>query len=152
MSELSPSHIIIGPGPGNPNVSKLSIEISQNALEGKSPPLLGICLGHQAIGAAAGWEICKTPTGAIHGEVHQIEDLGSSLTNLEKKMTRYHSLTLVEPKLNNSGLKVVAKIKNESESVMAIEHEEFLIFGVQFHPESEESQGDGVIFKNFLNC
>ena len=67
-------------------------------------------------------------------------------------MTRYHSLTLVEPKLNNSGLKVVAKIKNESESVMAIEHKEFLIFGVQFHPESEESQGDGAIFKNFLNC
>ena len=57
-----------------------------------------------------------------------------------------------EPKIYDCGLKVVAKIKNESESVMAIEHKEFLIFGVQFHPESEESQGDGTIFKNFLNC
>ena len=150
IEKLDPSHIVIGPGPGNPLISKLSLEISSNALMGKSPPLLGICLGHQAIGVAAGWEICKNPTGAVHGEVHEIEDLGSTLTNYENKMTRYHSLTLVKPEFNDGELKVVAKIKNESKSIMAIEHKKYPIFGVQFHPESEESQDKGEIFKNFL--
>ncbi|MED5485064.1 MAG: aminodeoxychorismate/anthranilate synthase component II, partial [Candidatus Thermoplasmatota archaeon] len=68
------------------------------------------------------------------------------------KMTRYHSLTLIKPNKNKNGLKVVAKLKNIEKSIMAIEHEKYPIFGVQFHPESEESEKRGEIFKNFLNC
>ena len=150
MNTIAPTHFVIGPGPGVPSVSKLSIEIASNAIIGKCPPLLGICLGHQAIGVAAGWEIVKTPTGAVHGEIHQIENLGSSLVNLEYNMTRYHSLTLIERRKDNNNLKVVLKLKGEEDSVMGIEHEFFPIFGVQFHPESEESEGNGEIFENFL--
>tara|TARA_B100000902_G_C27296497_1_gene910251 strand:+ start:125 stop:2398 length:2274 start_codon:yes stop_codon:yes gene_type:complete len=150
MENLTPTHFVIGPGPGEPRVSKLSIEIASNAIIGKCPPLLGICLGHQAIGVAAGWELIKTPDGAVHGEVHQIENLGSSIINIEQNMTRYHSLTLIERKNENNKLKVVLKLKGKKDSVMGIEHEMFPIFGVQFHPESEESEGNGELFENFL--
>ncbi|MED5271888.1 MAG: chorismate-binding protein [Candidatus Thermoplasmatota archaeon] len=149
---LAPSHIIIGPGPGTPIISNLTMEIASNALNGNCPPLLGICLGHQAIGLAAGWDLCKTPTGAVHGEVHIIENINSTLIKSNNKMTRYHSLTLIKPNKNKNGLKVVAKLKNIEKSIMAIEHEKYPIFGVQFHPESEESENRGEIFKNFLNC
>ncbi len=152
IEKLAPTHIIIGPGPGNPHVSKLTMEIASNALKGNCPPLLGICLGHQAIGLAAGWNLCKTPTGAVHGEVHIIENINSSLIKSNNKMTRYHSLTLIKSNENKSGLKVVAKLKGVKDSIMAIEHKKYPIFGVQFHPESEESENRGEIFKNFLAC
>ena len=128
------------------------MEIASNALKGNCPPLLGICLGHQAIGLAAGWNLCKTPTGAVHGEVHIIENINSSLIKSNNKMTRYHSLTLIKSNENKSGLKVVAKLKGIKDSIMAIEHKKYPIFGVQFHPESEESENRGEIFKNFLAC
>ena len=150
IDKLSPTHIVIGPGPGNPKISKLSMEIASNAIIGNCPPLLGVCLGHQAIGVAAGWDIIKSPDGAKHGQVFDIENLGSSIIRKECKMTRYNSLTLVENKNNRNNLSVVLKIKNQVNSVMGIEHELFPVFGVQFHPESEESEGQGEIFENFL--
>ena len=150
IEKLSPSHIVLGPGPGSPNVSKLTMEIASNAMEGNCPPLLGICLGHQAIGIAAGWELCENPTGAVHGEVHMIKNFNSSLINGQKKMTRYHSLTLKNSDSRKNGLKVVAKLENMPDSIMGIEHEEFPIFGVQFHPESEESEERRKIFEKFL--
>ncbi len=149
LNKLNPTHVVLGPGPGNPTISKLTMEIAAKSLLGNCPPLLGICLGHQAIGVAAGWEICKTPTGAIHGEVHQIENNGSSLFNFKSKMTRYHSLTLIKSN-NSNGLKIVAKLTDDEESIMAIEHESYPVFGVQFHPESEESEGGEKIFEKFL--
>ncbi|HJM45143.1 MAG TPA: chorismate-binding protein [Candidatus Poseidoniaceae archaeon] len=150
MEKVSPTHIVLGPGPGSPQISKLTMEIASNALEGNSPPLLGICLGHQAIGVAAGWDLCENPTGAVHGEVHMIENFNSSLINFQRKMTRYHSLTLMNTNSKENKLKVVAKLKGLPDSIMAIEHEDFPIFGVQFHPESEESEDRRKIIENFL--
>ncbi len=150
MENLSPSHIVLGPGPGSPHISKLTMEIASNALKGNCPPVLGICLGHQAIGVAAGWDLCENPTGAVHGEVHMIENFNSSLINFQNKMTRYHSLTLMNTNSKDEKLKVVAKLKDLPNSIMGIEHEDLPIFGVQFHPESEESEERRKIIENFL--
>ena len=104
-----PSHIIIGPGPSQPNKSQISMHLARMALEGKLSnnnqhiPLLGLCLGHQAIGLAAGWELIESPLGAVHGKPSEIIHDGKGLyRNLPNPITlmRYNSLVLI-PK-NNS--------------------------------------------------
>ena len=159
LRTFRPSHIIIGPGPGKPGYSKLTMQLAKRGVDDKlrnevntSIPLLGVCLGHQAIGVVSGLELIENPKGAIHGVprqiLHDCEGLfGEMKQNV--KMTRYHSLILVNEN-ENSNLKITAR-DTKDESIMALEHNNLPIFGVQFHPESAESEEGYEIFKKFLD-
>ena len=151
-----PSHIIIGPGPSQPNKSQISMHLARMALEGKLSnnnqhiPLLGLCLGHQAIGLAAGWELIESPLGAVHGKPSEIIHDGKGLyRNLPNPITlmRYNSLVLI-PKNNSL---VETSWENVNNLLMGIRHPSLPVFGIQFHPESVGSPMGNQILLNFIN-
>ena len=128
------SHIIISPGPGNPTNAGKCIQIIKNFY--KSIPILGICLGHQAIGEAFGATISKHDL-VVHGKVSQIFNDNKSILykNIPDvfKGTRYHSL-IINKNTIPSDLIINAWLSDRA--VMGIEHKNYPLFGVQFHPES----------------
>ena len=152
----NPSHIIIGPGPSVPNNSEISMQLAKMALEGKLQnnnshiPLLGLCLGHQAIGLAAGWGLIESPLGAVHGKPSQIVHDGKGLyRDLPNPITlmRYNSLILSP---NNDTL--IPTCWDESKTLlMGFRHSKLPIFGIQFHPESVGSPMGNHILLNFVN-
>jgi anthranilate synthase/aminodeoxychorismate synthase-like glutamine amidotransferase len=143
IEDLKPTHIVLGPGPGRPEQSPLTMQFAKSAIQGKTPPLLGICLGHQAIGLAAGWTLAPTEYGAVHGVPDGIQS-----GDLLQIMTRYHSLALTP---NNDILRVTATDSATNKLVMAIQHPEWPVSGVQYHPESAGSVGGLSILADFLS-
>lgn len=150
LDSLSPSHIILGPGPGRPDESKITMELAKMALRGDiTIPILGICLGHQALGLADGYDLIKDPYGAIHGvPMPCLSDNDGIFEGLVNTSTfvRYNSLCLI-PNAEKS-LKVNARDKNGS--ILGIYHESLPIYGIQFHPESIGSPKGDLIFTNFF--
>ncbi len=147
IEDLSPSAIIISPGPCTPKDAGICIEIIKQF--GKNIPILGVCLGHQAVGEAYGGKTiaAKKP---IHGKASKIEHDNSVLfQNIPSpiKAGRYHSL--VNDLSMCKELRITA-ISNEGE-IMAIQHIQHPVFGVQFHPESTLTPMGIDIIKNFLN-
>lgn len=143
-----PSHIIIGPGPGTPQEAGISIEAIKH-FAGKIP-ILGICLGHQAIGAAFGANIVGAKY-IRHGIVEEIKTDGRGIfRNIGPKgnFTRYHSL-VVEEKSLPQDFEISARAKDGD--IMGIRHKSMVIEGVQFHPESIASEKGDALFKAFLN-
>ena len=142
------SHIIISPGPGSPSNSGQSIEVIKKYH--KNIPILGICLGHQAIGQFFESKII-THKEIYHGKVSNIYHNNKS--SLYKKIpqkftaTRYHSLVIDSKTLSND-LQINAKLSDGT--IMGIEHIKYPIYGVQFHPESIETIYGKQIIKNFL--
>jgi anthranilate/para-aminobenzoate synthase component II len=116
--------------------------LAHAALIGKTPPLLGICLGHQAIGLAAGWTLGPTEYGAVHG----VPD-GILTGEKYQVMTRYHSLALTP---TNNHLEVTSTDAATNQIVMALSHPSLPVYGVQYHPESAGSADGLSIFSNFL--
>ena len=112
------------------------------ALAGQTPPLLGICLGHQAIGLAAGWKLGPSEHGAVHG----VPD-GILSGNQYQVMTRYHSLALTP---TNDCLEVKSTDAATNQIVMELCHPELPVTGVQYHPESAGSANGLTIFHDFL--
>ena len=151
-----PTHIILGPGPSRPEVSPLSMEIAHRALQNRlkildTPiPLLGWCLGHQAIGLAAGWNLIESPLGAVHGVPSRITHDGSGLfqnASEEVVMMRYNSLVL-----EATNEDIIANSWDESGSlIMGLSHPSLPIEGVQFHPESVGSPDGLALLRSFLN-
>jgi len=143
LAALKPTHIVLGPGPGRPEQSALTMAFAAAALTGQTPPLFGICLGHQAIGLAAGWHLGSADHGAVHGVPEAIISATGPLI-----MTRYHSLAL-HP--TNTTLEVTATDAATDSLVMGLAHPSLPIEGVQFHPESAGSVEGMTILSDFLS-
>ncbi len=145
---LNPAGIVISPGPGRPEDAGISLELIQRL--GREVPLLGVCLGHQALGLAFGGRIVSAPTlmhGKTSGVAHQGSQLFRDVTN-PFVATRYHSLVV-----ERGSLPAVLKVTAETEDgvIMGLQHEKWPLFGVQFHPESILTEEGKVILKNFLD-
>lgn len=142
----SPSAIVISPGPGTPERAGQSIELARR---NRSIPMLGVCLGHQAITVAYGGAVVRGPMPR-HGKPSAIEHQGQGLFNeCPRPMTgiRYHSLIS-----ERESLPAELRIDAESEDgiIMGIAHIKHPIFGIQFHPESFGTEGGAKLMENFL--
>ena len=147
IRKLRPRKIIISPGPGVPR----DAGISENVIKefGKTTPILGVCLGHQAIGEVFGGHIVGAKE-LMHGKTSKIYHNGKGIFKGVKNpfdATRYHSL-LVERKSFPKILNITAETK--AKEIMALEHKNYPIYGVQFHPESILTAEGKKILKNFL--
>ena len=140
--------IVISPGPGNPNQSGNCINILKSLY--KEIPFLGVCLGHQIIGQVFGSKIIQAKK-LMHGKISKIKSKKIGiLKNLPKtfEATRYHSLIIDKKTLSNN-LEITAETENGL--IMGVQHKEFNIHGVQFHPESIKTKLGMKILKNFIN-
>ncbi len=146
--KLNPEAIVLSPGPGRPEDAGICVDVVTQ-LKGKFP-ILGVCLGHQAICTAYGAIVDHAPT-LMHGKSSQAQLLGlATFKNIESpiKVGRYHSLAVVRETLPKE-LVVTAKVLDTNE-VMAVEDIENRVVGLQFHPESILSEHGIDIIKNFL--
>jgi anthranilate synthase/aminodeoxychorismate synthase-like glutamine amidotransferase len=142
-----PERIVISPGPCTPQEAGISVELIQK-LAPKSP-IFGVCLGHQAIGAAFGAKIIRAPK-LFHGKTSEIEHDGKGIFRSVPNpltATRYHSL-IVERKSLPPELQISAETKDGV--IMGLRHRKFKVEGVQFHPESVLTESGKLILKNFL--
>ena len=147
IKESRPQRIVISPGPGIPEDAGISIDIIKKF--GQDIPIFGICLGHQAITVAYGGKVCKA-NEIVHGKTSKMQHTGSAIfTDIpnEFEATRYHSLVAMEDSFP-SDLKVTARTDNGL--IMALEHKQLPIYGVQFHPESIVTEHGLKMVKNFL--
>jgi len=148
VEQLAPSHVIISPGPCAPAQAGISIELVRRL--GPSVPILGICLGHQCIGEAYGGDIVRAGH-PVHGKTSPIvHDASSVLMDLPSPFhgARYHSLVIARSSLPAS-LRAFAFSEDDGE-IMAVEHREHPVVGVQFHPESAATEYGYWILDRFL--
>lgn len=147
IEELKPSHIIISPGPCTPNEAGISLDVIKYL--GPSIPILGVCLGHQAIGQAFGGKVVRAQN-PMHGKASWIKHNGENIfQNLDQPLQtgRYHSL-VVSPNKFPKELEITAYC--ERGEIMALRHKNYPIFGVQFHPESVLTKQGHELLRNFL--
>jgi anthranilate synthase component 2 len=143
-----PDAIVLSPGPCTPNEAGICLDLIAKA--GNKIPILGVCLGHQAIGQALGGKVVRAPV-PVHGKLSEIRHDGSGVfrgINRAFKATRYHSLVV-----DRATMPAPLTVNAESEDgvVMGIAHTSLPLHGVQFHPESIASEHGHVILKNFLD-
>ena len=144
----NPERIVISPGPCTPQEAGISVELIER-LAGKFP-ILGVCLGHQAIGAAFGGKIVRAPK-LFHGKTSEIQHDGKGIfrkMTMPFTATRYHSL-IVERKSLPRELTVTAETAEGT--IMGMRHRRYKLEGVQFHPESVLTEGGKQLLQNFLS-
>ena len=149
VERLTPSHILISPGPCTPAEAGISTEVVRRF--GPTTPILGVCLGHQCIGAAFGADIVRAGY-PMHGKTSLVAHDGSSVfTGLPSpiRMARYHSL-VIAPATVPASLRVLASALDDG-AIMAVEHRTYPIVGVQFHPESAASEFGYAMIDRFLH-
>jgi para-aminobenzoate synthetase component II len=147
IARREPERIVISPGPCTPQEAGISVELIQR-LAGKYP-ILGVCLGHQAMGAAYGGKIVRAPK-LFHGKTSQIDHDGKGVfRGLPKRFiaTRYHSL-IVEKKSLPKEFTITAETADGT--IMGMRHKKYKMEGVQFHPESVLTESGKQLLQNFL--
>ena len=145
---LKPEAVLLSPGPCTPNEAGICLGLIEKAAT--TLPILGVCLGHQAIGQAFGGKVVRAPI-PVHGKLSEIKHQGESVfrgINGPFKATRYHSL-VVEHDTFPADLKVTAQ--TDDNLVMGLAHRSLAIHGVQFHPESIASEHGHLMLRNFLD-
>jgi anthranilate synthase component II len=145
---MDPDAIVLSPGPCTPDKAGICLELIGKAAS--TIPILGVCLGHQAIGQAFGAEVVRAPV-PVHGKLSEISHEGEGVfrgINGPFRATRYHSLVVERMNLP-SELNVTAE--TEGRIIMALEHRSLAVHGVQFHPESIASEYGQLILRNFLD-
>jgi anthranilate synthase component 2 len=151
VEALQPERILISPGPCTPQDAGISMDLIKHfAGLKRRVPILGVCLGHQAIGAAFGGEVVRAPK-LMHGKTSEVTHDGKTIfTGIPSTMTctRYHSLIVSEEGLPKE-LEISARTA-DGETIMGLRHRELPIEGVQFHPESVLTVHGKQIIKNFL--
>ena len=151
IEAMAPERIVISPGPCTPSEAGVSVDVIRRL--GPTTPILGVCLGHQSIGAAYGGDVVRAGR-VMHGKTSPIRHTASGIfAGVPTPLTvaRYHSL-VIEPSTLPAELEAIAWTDEpgwESE-IQAVRHREHPVWGVQFHPESIASQGGKDILRNFL--
>jgi para-aminobenzoate synthetase component 2 len=147
IAQLKPSHICISPGPGSPAEAGISKEVVRRFAP--SVPLLGVCLGHQCIAEVFGGQVVRTER-LMHGKTSEIHHHGSGvLAGLPNPFfaTRYHSLIVAPETLPNE---LAVSAKTAEGEIMGLQHREYPLHGVQFHPESILTAEGKKLLANFL--
>ena len=148
IAKLNPSHIILSPGPGYPKDAGICEEVLQN-LKGRFP-IMGVCLGHQAIGEVFGGTVAPAPQ-LVHGKQSKIMIKGKCklFEGLQESFpaARYHSLVVEKAGLPEE---LIVTAETEDGEIMAVKHRDHEVYGVQFHPESIMTPDGMQIIKNFL--
>ena len=140
--------VLLSPGPGTPEDAGACIEIV-NAAIGKQKPLLGVCLGHQAIGAALGGKVSRAPE-LLHGKTSQVQHKNEGVFKDLKspfRATRYHSLAIETPSVPEE---LLVTATTDTGVIMGVKHKSAPIEGVQFHPESVLTEGGHRLLANWL--
>ncbi|MBR5406557.1 MAG: aminodeoxychorismate/anthranilate synthase component II [Lachnospiraceae bacterium] len=149
IEELDPSHIVISPGPGKPKDAGICEDAIRYFADKK--PILGVCLGHQAICEAFGGVVDHAKR-MMHGKssVVRINNDSGIFRGMDEevKVARYHSLSAVERYLP-ACLKITGR--SDDDEIMAVEHREYPVYGLQFHPESILTSDGSIMLKNFLS-
>lgn len=144
---LKPEGIVLSPGPCTPNEAGICLDVIKKAAG--TMPILGVCLGHQAIGQVYGGSIVRAPE-PMHGKLSRVHHTGKSVfrgLNNDFLATRYHSLTIDPPSMPAS-LEVTAT--SEDGVIQGVMHKSHPVHGVQFHPESIASENGHALLNNFL--
>ena len=148
IAAMAPEQIVISPGPGRPEDAGITCDVIRRF--GPTTPLLGVCLGHQAIGVVYGGTVCRAQA-PMHGKtsmvVHDGKGVFSGLT-APFEAGRYHSLIISNGNVPNE-LEVAARTK-EDNTIMGVRHRTYPVHGVQFHPESVLTDEGRRILRNFL--
>ena len=152
MESMRPEAIVISPGPCTPAEAGVSVETIRRM--GETTPILGVCLGHQSIGAAYGGTIVRAKR-LMHGKTSPItHDESGIFAGIPSpfRVARYHSL-VIEPESLPEELEVVATTDEAGfeDEIQAVRHREFPVWGVQFHPESVASEHGRTLLRNFLS-
>jgi anthranilate synthase component 2 len=148
IATLAPEGIVLSPGPATPNEAGICLALIDRFAP--TTPMLGVCLGHQAMGQAMGGEVVRAPA-LMHGKTSRINHTGKGLfrgLNAGFEATRYHSL-IVRPETLPETLEVTAT--SDDGLIMGMQHRRFPMHGVQFHPESIASENGHALLQNFLN-
>lgn len=147
IKRLNPSCIILSPGPGRPEYSGVCVDLIKNL--GVTIPVLGVCLGHQAIAVGFDAKVVKAKH-PMHGKGSKVfHENGNLFKNIKNGFiaARYHSLVVEEESLSDN---LIIDAYDEHKEIMAIHHKDYPIYGIQFHPESILTADGDKIIKNFL--